>query len=117
LLALQKFHGKDAGKAFEGAHHSAAAYDMLKNFLIDADDAPALPVAATEKASSLRKTPRWRVKLFTKEDPIGVHKYLGVFCLLHFAFRFIQMYFTGKKLGDGGSVSPSLVPDNGTHSI
>jgi hypothetical protein len=45
--------------------------------------------------------PRWRVKLFTKEDPIGVHKYLGAFVLLHFVFRFYQMLFTDPSAGLG----------------
>jgi hypothetical protein len=62
--------------------------------------------------------PRWRRKLFTKEDPIGVHKYLGIFCLLHFAFRYYQMLFgdpsagLGTRLGKGHSWIPvaCLIP-------
>jgi len=50
-----------------------------------------------------------RSKLFTKEDPIGIHKYCGIFVLLHFAYRFSQSYFgdpatgMGNCLGKGSS--------------
>ncbi|KAL1526850.1 hypothetical protein AB1Y20_015542 [Prymnesium parvum] len=42
------------------------------------------------------------VKLFTTEDKFNFHKTLGIFCLLHFAFRFAQvgerdMGFTSSK--------------------
>lgn len=56
--------------------------------------------------------PHWRAKLFTKEDPIGVHKCLGIFVLLHFAFRFFQMFFTDPSAGFGMRMGqgPSWVP-------
>ena len=44
---------------------------------------------------------RIRHKLFTREDPIGVHKYLGVFCLLNFIGRYRQMLFTDPAAGLG----------------
>jgi Cytochrome b5-like Heme/Steroid binding domain len=126
---LQKFHNKDATLAFQKAHHSDAAVAMLQDFAI-ADNLdtvldknrgdPAMtssqvhdsgrPQTAVRSALSVKTgKPRWRVKLFTKEDPFGVHKYLGVFVLLHFAFRFYQMLFTdpsaglGTRLGRGPS--------------
>lgn len=60
--------------------------------------------------------PRWGRKLFTHEDPIGVHKYLGAYCLLHFVFRFYQMLFGDPSAGLGsyrwvvGNGSPSILP-------
>lgn len=81
---LLHFHGKNATQAFAKAHHSAAAYAMLEDFAIDVDETPA--VARPTQA-------RWRTKLFTNEDPRGLHKTLGVFCLLHFLLRYTQMYF------------------------
>jgi cytochrome b involved in lipid metabolism len=42
-----------------------------------------------------------RRKLFTKEDPIGVHKYLGIFCLLNFIRAYYQMYFGDPTAGLG----------------
>jgi len=109
---LKRFHGRDATKAFEAAHHSKAAYAMLKDFRIDETE---FSENSKDRKPSI---PRWRAKLFTSEDPIGVHKILGVFCLLHFAFRYFQMYFgdpsagLGTRLGQGPSWIPlaCLVP-------
>ena len=107
---LLKFHNKDATKAFHAAGHSKEAIAMLKDFAISptATD-PVVAINAT-----IDKRPRWRQKLFTKEDPIGIHKYFGVFVLLHFLFRFSQMYFgdiscgLGTRMGKGPSIGPAL---------
>ena len=130
---LHKFHGKsDAAttRAFEAAHHSAAAVDMLKDFYIgpaaattttttttlNTTEASTTAVAATAvlpQTSSSRR-PRWMQKLFTTEDPFGIHKYLGVFCLLHFIVRFVQMLVGdpsagwGTRLGRGPHIGPAL---------
>ena len=77
---LLKFQGKDATKAFHAAGHSKKAHEMMKDFAIGSAAVSALPVPDN--------VPRWRKKLFTKEDPIGVHKYFCIFVLLHFLFRF-----------------------------
>ena len=37
VKVLQRFHGKDATKAFDGAGHSRAAYEMLKDFEVVTD--------------------------------------------------------------------------------
>ncbi len=131
---LQKFHNKDASKAFHSAGHSKAAYEMLKHFEIagtnnkndksssrlreqSSDDHVALNrlEQVTSKSDQPQlAVPRWRRKLFTKEDPIGFHKYLGLFCLLNFIFRFGQIYFgdpsagLGTRLGKGPSWIPFL---------
>jgi cytochrome b involved in lipid metabolism len=105
---LLKFHDKDASKAFHAAGHSKKAYEMLKDFAIT----PA--AAAVAAAAPVDSVPRWRKKLFTKEDPIGVHKYMGVFVLLHFVFRYFQMYLgdpscgLGSRLGKGAAIGPAL---------
>lgn len=104
---LLRFHGKDATKAFHAAGHSKKAYEMLKDFAVQPSSVATTPAPAGD-------IPRWRKKLFTKEDPIGVHKYLGVYVLLHFIFRFGQMYVgdascgLGTRLGKGPSVWPAL---------
>lgn len=118
---LERFHNKDATKAFEAAHHSAEAYTMLKDFLVVVDveespvkdnDAAAAAVAASAApttavaASSLPWPKRVRKKLFTHEDPVGVHKYLGMFCLLNFIGRFRQMYFGDPAAGLGSRGHP-----------
>lgn len=137
INVLHKFHNKDASKAFHAAAHSAHAYAMLKDFVVvenhnrDCEETTMIQeektTADTSSSSSsssvaaaattppiTRKRPRWQQKLFTKEDPIGVHKYLGIFCLLHYAFRFGQMYFGdisagyGTRLGKGPSIWPAL---------
>lgn len=105
---LLKFHGKDATKAFHAAGHSQKAHEMLKGF--------AVHPSATQNLHAIpaNNVPRWRKKLFTKEDPVGVHKSLGVFVLIHFLFRFGQMYFgdpscgLGSRLGKGAIIWPAL---------
>ena len=110
---LRRFHNKDASKPFHAADHSAHAYAILKDFpvvkrenyteseMTEVSTTPRLrcPIIQPQKARPRR--PRWQQKLFTKEDPIGVHKYLGIFCLVHFAFRFLQMYFFDPSAGLG----------------
>ena len=98
VKVLQRFHGKDASKAFAAAGHSRAAYEMLKDFVIaspTANNENDLEPSNQESPDLAVTKPRWRVKLFTKEDPIGFHKYAGVFALLHFTFRYAQLYFGG----------------------
>jgi hypothetical protein len=113
---LSKFHGRDASRAFCAAGHSPRARAMLDRFAVD----PPSPTTAVAPTTALGEggISRLRRKLFTREDPIGVHKYLGVFCLLHFAFRYFQMLFAdpsaglGTRLGMGpGWASPlCLIP-------
>ena len=118
VKVLQRFHGKDATKAFDGAGHSRAAYEMLKDFevITDSHDHDAFN-GDDRRQLSLDipvKKARWRAKLFTKEDPIGIHKYAGVFVLLHYMFRYSQLYFGdpsagfGSRLGKGVSVAAPL---------
>lgn len=141
VKVLKKFHGKDATRAFHAADHSKAAYALLARFALSPE--PASTVAGVANSTTMdtmaqqtiemlettsptsskcpvsmtnieRKRPRWIQKLFTKEDPIGVHKFLGVFVLLHFAFRYTQMFFgdpsagLGTRLGKGPSVVAAL---------
>lgn len=117
---LQKFHGKDATQAFVAAHHSAEAIKMLQQFVVVGPDETVKPETITTTTTMAtvwkekKRIPRWRAKLFTKEDKIGVHKYMGVFVLLHFLFRHFQMFFTdpsaglGTRLGKGPSWIPIL---------
>ena len=100
VKVLHKFHNKDATKAFDAAGHSSKAYEMLKEFEVIKDDSFILG-DAQDTAEVLTKKPRWRTKLFTQEDPIGVHKYAGVFVLLHYLFRYGQMYFGDASAGFG----------------
>eukprot|EP00977_Amphora_coffeiformis_P026538 scaffold27661_cov92-Amphora_coffeaeformis.AAC.1 len=125
VKVLHKFHNKDASKAFHAADHSTAAYAMLKDFWIGPVEG-----ATTDGASTMithqalagatvglpptRSRPRWIQKLFTREDPIGIHKYMGFFALAHFIFRFGQLYFGdpsagyGTRLGKGPHIGPAL---------
>jgi cytochrome b involved in lipid metabolism len=111
---LRRFNNKDASKSFHATGHSTSAYAMLKDFAIVEDGGNRTASVAVPPSSVTKSPPRWRRKLFTKEDPIGVHKYLGVFCLLHFGFRFLQMYFGdpsagfGSRLGKGTRIGPVL---------
>jgi Cytochrome b5-like Heme/Steroid binding domain len=115
LEALKKFRGKDATRAFEAAHHSAYARALLDKFVMGSPSSaelmehpPQVPPAAMATANVVHVEPpkeklatRARRKLFTREDPVGVHKYLGLFCLLHFAYRYGQMLFFDPSAGLG----------------
>jgi Cytochrome b involved in lipid metabolism len=121
---LEKFHDRDATKAFFAAGHSQYAIDMLSSFVIEEDNVTKTPTTETiqnalETVGSYKMSPadekngvlsRVRSKLFTKEDPIGIHKYCGIFVLLHFAYRFLQSFFgdpaagMGNRMGKGSSV-------------
>jgi hypothetical protein len=98
VRVLQRFHNKDASNAFHNAAHSKAAYGMLKEFEIieDVNRYDTSPIEVDQK--HIPTLPRWRRKLFTMEDPIGIHKYLGVFVLLNFIFRYGQMYLVIRLL-------------------
>eukprot|EP00557_Chaetoceros_sp_GSL56_P001881 CAMPEP_0176492078 /NCGR_PEP_ID=MMETSP0200_2-20121128/8779_1 /TAXON_ID=947934 /ORGANISM="Chaetoceros sp., Strain GSL56" /LENGTH=383 /DNA_ID=CAMNT_0017889561 /DNA_START=508 /DNA_END=1659 /DNA_ORIENTATION=+ len=121
---LEKFHNRDATKAFFAAGHSQYAIDMLNDFLIKDEstssnsNGPASTSSistaetiqnALETVGSINKPEekkyrglsRVRSKLFTKEDPIGIHKYCGIFVLLHFAYRFLQSFFGDPAAGMG----------------
>ncbi len=110
---LRKFHGKDATKAFFGADHSPHAIGMLEQFLVHENNRQHVkkdndvqidynPEASRISLSLIRS------KLFTKEDPIGIHKYCGIFALLHFTYRFLQSY-VGDPAGGFGKKSSALV--------
>jgi cytochrome b involved in lipid metabolism len=124
---LHKFHDKDASKAFHAVAHSPKAYSMLSKFAILVDAADHGSVASADSTTSSMDTstttipahvksdvPRWRQKLFTNEDPRGVHKILGVYVLLHFLYRFAHMYFgdpsagLGNRRGKGPGVFAAL---------
>uniref|UniRef100_A0A7S4EFL6 Cytochrome b5 heme-binding domain-containing protein n=1 Tax=Pseudo-nitzschia australis TaxID=44445 RepID=A0A7S4EFL6_9STRA len=99
---LMKFHGKDATKAFAAAGHSQHALDMLNEFAVQekskSGDLASSTIALVENRGILK---RIRSKLFTKEDPIGIHKYCGIFSLLHFAYRYIRCVFGDPAAGFG----------------
>lgn len=111
---LEKFHNKDATKAFYNVGHSKQAEDMLSDFLVDppsdvaieSEKTVAVPVPET------KPVPRWRKKLFTHEDPIGMHKYFGIFCLLHFIYRFGRALSGDAAAGFGirGGKGASIIP-------
>ena len=111
---LQKFHNKDATKAFFDVGHSKDAVEMLDSFLIE-DNILTPNMSSEEKASTgfdkidvshnettmMPRMSRLKMKLFTKEDPIGIHKYCGIFVLIHFVFRFFQSWFGDPSAGFG----------------
>ena len=49
------------------------------------DDAPATSTAASPYGLSA-----WKKQLITKEDPVHLHKTLGILCLLSYIFRIVQ---------------------------
>ena len=119
IKILQRFHTnqKDATKAFEAAHHSQAAQNLLSEFLIVEEDEQGIEdtphlgksndgdtssvVVKTTKARKPHVLSKLKQKLFTKEDRIGIHKYLGLFVLGNYACRYYQMYFKRHDLACG----------------
>jgi hypothetical protein len=57
----------------------------------------------TEGITVHRSHPLWRTKLFTNEDPKGIHKVLGVYVLLHFFYRVIW-----KSLWKGSGITSNI---------
>ena len=122
---LKRFHGKNATLAFEAVGHSKKAYELLHKFKVGhavasvngdkgASSRPASRSVVSSSTANTRQVPLWRKKLFTHEDPIGIHKYLGIFVLLHFAFRYSQLLFGdpsagfGNRMGQGPSGTAAL---------
>jgi len=134
---LKKITGKDATVAFEKATHSHLAYEMLEQFEVktqatastsSVDDgmltdrysdstSNSVNVDSSSEAENKhrhKRTSLWRTKLFTQEDPKGIHKLLGVYVLLHFAYRVIgKSLFSsdpsaglGSRCGKGASLLP-----------
>ena len=83
---LLKYAGKDATKAFEQVGHTSTAYRELPKYVIGR-------VFGTNAELGQHITQSRALKiLITHEDKVGrfphVHKILGLFCLLHYFFRF-----------------------------
>lgn len=83
VKVLQKFHNKDATRAFDAVGHSKMAYEMLKDFKVPSsthdddtinDEVTVGNIMDDPSPQVITKKPRWRAKLFTREDPIGIHK-------------------------------------------
>jgi len=103
VKVLQKYHNKDATQAFERVGHSAEAVGMLQKFAVASSNngGGATNGVRTTSIGTSKASSRWRAKLFTKEDPLMIHKSLGIFCLLHFGYRYFQMYFGDRSAGLG----------------
>jgi hypothetical protein len=109
---LQKFHGKNATKAFHAVGHSPEAFALRESFLVkndgsnDDDNDDDDPKTTTISSFSLNQTwKRIRQKLFTKEDP-GVHKYLGIYVLGHFLYRYSKALSTKDPTAGLGTSTP-----------
>lgn len=103
---LRKYNGLDATKAFERVGHSPDAYRLLSSFaIIDIKEKSRDNVQeVNDKADKLTIKPppnAWKKKLFTPEDPQHFHKTCGIFVLVHYIWRFYQMYFGEMTAGFG----------------
>jgi hypothetical protein len=116
ISVLRKFHHRNATLAYEKVGHSPQAKALLESFRIpdDHDDR----IIEELKPTAVTTNTSWRAstltKLITKEDPFHLHKLLGIFCLLHFIYRY-GLAFTGRDVsagfghvGGAASVSPRL---------
>jgi len=121
IAVLRKYQGKDATKAFLAAGHSKHAADLL-------DRLPVITHTGTQAGNSqpveaesglveqVKKRARWK-KLFTFEDRFNIHKTLGVYVLLHYAYRYTLALRCSDSTGGlaGGAVIPLLMV--WTHAI
>lgn len=135
---LKKFNGKDASVAFEKAAHSHRAYELLEQFEVAPGEGDTnaetvslnSPIPAMEgqererhdiasrensvKTTNFLRRPSWRTKLFTQEDPRGIHKTLGVYVLFHFVYRLTKTIFgdpsagLASRCGNGPALLPIL---------
>eukprot|EP00527_Entomoneis_sp_CCMP2396_P004876 CAMPEP_0198140122 /NCGR_PEP_ID=MMETSP1443-20131203/3334_1 /TAXON_ID=186043 /ORGANISM="Entomoneis sp., Strain CCMP2396" /LENGTH=360 /DNA_ID=CAMNT_0043802455 /DNA_START=63 /DNA_END=1142 /DNA_ORIENTATION=- len=110
---LRKFHGKNATAGFYAAGHSDEAIQLLERFQIkEMDDEEPRTIEIKEETSKKTRTlTRWKAKLVSREDPLWVHKTLGIYSLLHFIYRVTKAIFgkdpsagLGGNLGQGASV-------------
>lgn len=97
--------GKDMTKEFEEAQHSNMAKKMLKKYLIKSEEKKE---KKEEKKDFLNDTSlieflllKFRKtkisRLFTKEDSANIHKILGVYAILNYAYFFYDLYYSGCK--------------------
>lgn len=100
---LRRFHNQDATRAFDAVGHSETATAILRDFSLGSTEdvlSPAANDPASPRLTGAKKM-NWRSKLFTKEDPIGLHKCCGIYALLHFMYRYIQAIFGDPSTGFG----------------
>jgi len=111
IAVLRKFNHRNATLAYEKIGHSHQAMALLESFRID--DNPAKEVqtmSTTPEATKLSWRASTLSKLITKEDPFHVHKVLGIFCLLHFFYRYALVFSgwdTTAGFGSFGKVASS----------
>ena len=100
--------GKDMTKEFEEAQHSDIAKKMLKKYLIKSEEKEEKKEENEEEKDLLEDKGlieilllKFRKKkfsrLFTKEDSANIHKILGVYALLNYAYFFFDLYYSGCK--------------------
>jgi cytochrome b involved in lipid metabolism len=95
----------DATRAFHNVGHSTHAWELLSTLPVVAeeneqekDHHKTIHIHDTDESlvtTTTSQTPnaayavgsKWR-KLFTKEDPYAIHKTLGIYCILHFLYRY-----------------------------
>lgn len=128
VRVLQKFHQRDATRAFMAVGHSDEARALLETFVVvdttvrtaqgpgtliaqrnHSDDSTTKADTRWKQAQLKQLLRRWKMKLFTHEDRYGIHKVLGVFCLGNYIYRFALMLF-GDPTAGMGSHSTSLWP-------
>lgn len=112
---LKKYHKKDATRAFDAVGHSDAARDMLKDFvLIEHSPVHKVKTFGIVQENKPSKISQWKRKLFTAEDPCGIHKSMGLYCLVHYFVRYAQMIFgdpsagLGTRMGQGAGYGAML---------
>lgn len=115
---LERFaRGGDATRAFEGAKHSKVAHELLQTMRVgklvpDVDESepgPPLETVEPTAATAERGASQWQ-KFFTHEDRFQVHKLLGIYCLLHFIFRWLQVLVTGDAFSGSWGSLISVLP-------
>ena len=111
---LHKFNGRNATEAFLRAGHSQHAHDMLRDFALPSvthpDSVSKLTGATGVVTSTTTTLPPLQHrgvskarKLFTHEDPLNLHKGLGVFVLLHFVYRYALCLLSGDPSAGYGA--------------
>jgi hypothetical protein len=102
-------HSGEAGDQTDGSFNGSDDEQYEVPFMVyydNIDEPSAAEAIVSKKSIEKKKTWRVRRKLFTKEDPIGFHKYLGLFCLINFIGRYRQMYFLDPAAGLGSRGHP-----------
>lgn len=103
---LKKYNNKDITQDYENLQKSYLTKKLLEIFLIDKDLDSLLISNTTNNniennqfSNEVNNSKHYFSKLITPEDKFNIHKTIGIYCLVHFIYRY---YLFGTNNINGG---------------